>query len=149
MWEIARTRCAQAVTSNQVHSFLLNSIPAYILRCLQFRSGEIESLTDRRFVFLNRLSPFWTSLLIGGNFWGCIFSGVFTGVLFGGTVFLFLWEESKAFALTLLAIGVGMSCHQYNAMFVRPSSSTNQFFWSSQCCSSHFLCDSSWCSLFI
>lgn len=131
------------------------SIPAYILRCLQFRSGEIESLTCRRFVFLNRFNPFWTTLLIGGNFWGksmshkrngsssedslpschsilfsssgCIFSGVFTGVMFGGIVFLFLWDESQVAALAMLAVMCGMLYRQYlyTTMSLRLSACTH------------------------
>jgi hypothetical protein len=71
---------------------------------LKFRSGVLGSLQDSRFIYLNRFNPFFTTLLIGGTFWGTILSGGGAALICGGIVFLFLWEETKTIAWSLLAV---------------------------------------------
>lgn len=85
----------------------VNYLPSYVITVLKFRSGVLGSLHDKRSMYLNKMNPFFTSLLIGSSFWGAVFSGVATGFVCGLTVYLLLWEETKVVASTALAVGVG------------------------------------------
>ena len=60
-------------------------------------------------MYLNKMNPFFATLLVGSSFWGAAFSGAATGSFFGSIVYLLLWDESKPFAVAALAVIVGQS----------------------------------------
>lgn len=60
-------------------------------------------------MYLNKMNPFFATLLVGSSFWGAAFSGAATGMVSGSIVFLLLWDESKAFAEAAIAVFVGKS----------------------------------------
>jgi tetrahydromethanopterin S-methyltransferase subunit E len=87
----------------------LSYLPSYVITVMKFRSGVLGSLHDRRSMYLNKMNPFFATLLVGSSFWGAAFSGTATGICFGSIVYLLLWEESKPFAVAAFAVFIGKS----------------------------------------
>jgi hypothetical protein len=85
----------------------VNYLPSYIITVLKFRSGVLGSLHDPRSMYLNKMNPFFPTLLIGSSFWGAAFTGGATGFFCGSIIYLLLWEKTRVIAMTALAFIVG------------------------------------------
>ena len=85
----------------------LNTMPSYVTKVRKFRAGVIESLHGPRFLYMNRVNPFYETLLVGSAFWGCTLSAVLIGGVFGGIAFLIAWTETHEYALQAIALILG------------------------------------------
>ncbi|KAI2508809.1 hypothetical protein MHU86_5543 [Fragilaria crotonensis] len=105
--EVVASLVTAGVTGALSVTFIAVSyLPSYVITVLKFRSGVLGSLHDRRSMYLNKMNPFFATLLVGSSFWGAAFSGAATGMVSGSIVFLLLWDESKAFAEAAIAVFV-------------------------------------------
>ncbi len=88
-------------------SLTLSLIPSITATTLKLRSGEIPTLTSKSFQDYR-----WyidsTTYITGCLFWGNLVASMLCGILFGGIVFLCLWQVSIVWVQRLVALLIGI-----------------------------------------
>jgi len=89
-------------------NILCSFFPRYISQTLMYRNGVNGSpLTDPSFASLKK-SAWVASNLFGTTFWGALIAGITVWSVCGVVLFLFVWSETSHYALSFLAVLIGI-----------------------------------------
>ncbi len=89
-------------------SLTLSLMPSITTTTLKLRSGEIPTFTSKSFQNY-RWYVESTTYITGCLFWGNLVASILCGALFGGIVFLCLWQVSIVWVQRLVALLIGIS----------------------------------------
>eukprot|EP00547_Thalassionema_nitzschioides_P005901 CAMPEP_0194201652 /NCGR_PEP_ID=MMETSP0156-20130528/1868_1 /TAXON_ID=33649 /ORGANISM="Thalassionema nitzschioides, Strain L26-B" /LENGTH=943 /DNA_ID=CAMNT_0038926899 /DNA_START=232 /DNA_END=3060 /DNA_ORIENTATION=+ len=83
---------------------------SYWIGTLMLRHGGAGHFALRNpFLAILRTVPVSSASLIGGAFWGILFTGFLVSSIIGGTLFLILWDESYKYVAPIIALLVGIA----------------------------------------
>lgn len=82
-------------------------VPSMATIALKLRSGVIDLMHDRQHRYFRR-SPDNVAFLRGNMFWGTIFAAGLMGIVIGGLMFLFLWQNTASITQQAVAAILGM-----------------------------------------